>query len=199
MLDPQNRGQRAAKQAHMQPLGAAERSAFISSYTALHRAAAGILMHQAQSKNSLPPPSVVPNTSTPPTTTTFIPSLSIALYHCCNLLICRAAESPGHSASSQLFTFQKLTSEIVFCFPGWGFVLGDSSDARNKGLLDQKRKKGLCCHFHFCIAQPAGILVVCLFFALWDVLKIDLVLCCFRTTEVYSRTHCLALSGIQLL
>lgn len=148
------------------------------------------------------PSSVVPNTSTP--RHHIHPQPLLALCHCCNPLICRAAESPGHSASSQLFTFQKLTSKIVFCFPGWGFVLWDSSDAWNKGLLDQKRKKGLCCHFHFCVARPAGILVVCLIFTVWDVfavLKIDLVPCCFRTTEVLidSQIHCLALSGIKLL
>lgn len=38
-------------------------------------------------------------------------------------------------------------------------MLWDSSDARHKELCDQKRKKGLCCHFQFCITHLAVIVV----------------------------------------
>lgn len=173
--------------------------------TVLHRAAASsILKHEAQSKHSLFLFLIGPK-QPPPTTTTFILSLSITLYHCFNLLIWRAAASPGHSASSWLFTFQKLTSEMVFCVSLWGFVLWDSSDARNKGLLDQKRKKDSCCHFHFCITQLAGMVVVSLVLCslgCFQCLKIDLTPCCWSTAQWFlidTQIHCLALSRIKLL
>ena len=61
------------------------------------------------------------------------PSHRLELYHCLNLFMWGAAASPGRSASSQLFTFQKKTSEHSFSgFSLWCFVHWDSSDARNK-------------------------------------------------------------------
>lgn len=95
-----------------------------------------------------------------PPSTHYSLAFSIALFHFLNLLTQRAAVSPARdSASSLLFTFQKLTSEIVFCITLWGFVLRDSSDARHKELCDQKRKKVSCCHFQFCITHLAVIVV----------------------------------------
>lgn len=145
-----------------------------------HSVAAGsVLVCEAHNWNRCSAFSLVPNTFILPSAlNTLVSSLSIALYHFLNLLTRRAAVSPARdSISSLLFTFQTLTSEIVFCITLRGFVLWDSSDSRHKELCDQKRKKGLCCHFQFCITHLAVIVVARDVCSVW---RLTLLWCCWE-------------------
>lgn len=74
-----------------------------------------------------------------------------------------------------------------FWLSPWCFVLWDPSDARNKILLDQNRKKGFRCHFHFCITQPAVIVVV-LFFAVWGALGHGNIILLLRANNWVTKT-----------
>ncbi len=89
----------------------------------------------------------------------------------------RTAASPWALSFKPAIYISKVKIRNSFlCLSLWCFVLWDSSDARNKRWLDQNRKKDSCCHFHFCITQPAEILVVC---CVSSGLKVDLALCCW--------------------
>lgn len=129
-------------------------------------AACSILMHEAQSKYLVfllcsgpkhnPPPLSIscPHHICPQPPRCFISVPYPAYVKSCSV--------PGCSASNQLFTFQKLTSEIVLrAFP-IGALSAETHLMPEIRLLDQNRKKGLCCHFHFCITQPAVMVFVCL-------------------------------------
>lgn len=110
-------------------------------------------------------PSFISNS---PPTTTFVLHRPYSLISLPYPTCVKNCSVPGCTASSQLFAFQKLTSEIVFSFFPCGALCSETHPMPEiKDCWMRNRKKGSCCRFHFSVTKPEVVVVVCFVLSFW--------------------------------